>query len=358
MPYYECKRCFFQSNQRIGMIRHLNRKNKCIKNVISYKYSDAELYDLSLIRVLSPLEKDDEDENQDLDDDKDLENATQIIYTNEDDEIIIHHKKKDKKNDTLCFRCNRTFSTKGNLTKHLKKKCVNIDEHPLLHKNATHQNEKINENKKVDNVSIDNVSIDNHLASDNIKNTTNNIVYNQQIHNYNFYNIKYPIGFDKEWDLSKISNEKKLFLICCSNTKYSELLKYILQNDDNLNVIIEDDTNSGIVYKNDTEKFINMDKSDIIDQSLSKLNKQLNELCEEVIKKNNLLPINDKISDESIKINQKYNDYCKNESIKLAVKDIMTNIYNEKKDKTIEIMNTLLQKYNDNLIQDGNENGF
>jgi hypothetical protein len=130
-----------------------------------------------------------------------------------------------------------------------------------------------------------------------------------------------------------------------------------LQNDDNLNVIIEDDTNSGIVYKNDTEKFINMDKSDIINQSLSKLNKQLNELCEDVIKKNEFLPLNDRINDENLKINRKYNDYCKDESVKLAVHDIMTNIYNEKKDKTIEMMNNIMKKYNDNLLEDAND-GF
>jgi len=305
------------------MTRHLNRRNKCIKNIVSYKFSDQELYNLSLIPIHKPIE---------------IESSS-------------------IKDETLCTRCNKKFSTKGNLMKHLKKKCINIDEYPYhIKKNNS---EEIEEDIIIHTDGGDN-GIDSGIDSctdsgiNNSKNTTN-IVYNQQIHNYNFYNVKYPVGFDKEWDLSQISNEKKLFLICCSNTKYSELLKYILQNDDNLNVIIEDDTNSGIVYKNDTEKFINMDKSDIIDQSLSKLNKQLNELCEEVIKKNDLLPINDKICDESIKINQKYNDYCKNESIKIAVKDIMTNIYNEKKDKTIEIMNTLLQKYNDNLIE---ENGF
>jgi len=312
------------------MTRHLNRRNKCIKNIVSYKFSDQELYNLSLIPVHKPIEI-------------------------EEDSSI--------KDETLCTRCNKRFSTKGNLMKHLKKKCINIDEHPYYNtkKDGKEIEVEVNENLNncIQNIEICNnneIGIDSNL-NDNIKNTTN-IVYNQNINNYNFYNIKYPIGFDKEWDLSKISNEKKLFLICCSNTKYSELLKYILQNDDNLNVIIEDDTNSGIVYKNDTEKFINMDKSDIIDQSLSKLNKQLNELCEEVIKKNELLSLNDKICDESIKINQKYNDYCKDDSIKLAVKDIMTNIYNEKKDKTIEIMNTLLQKYNDNLIQDADENGY
>ena len=61
----------------------------------------------------------------------------------------------------------------------------------------------------------------------------------------------------------------------------------ILQNEKNLNVVIEKDTNTGIVYKNDTEKYIHLNKSDIIDQSLTKLRLQLNSLCNEICVKKN-----------------------------------------------------------------------
>ena len=48
MSHYQCQRCFFITKQKTGMIRHLDRKNKCIKNIQSYKYSDDDLYRMSL----------------------------------------------------------------------------------------------------------------------------------------------------------------------------------------------------------------------------------------------------------------------------------------------------------------------
>ena len=88
MSYYECKKCFFQTKQKIGMIRHLNKKNKCVKNIFSYKYSDDELYHNSLI----------------------------IIRPNNDNKNV-----NTDECDTYCKLCAKNFSTKGNLTKHLKK---------------------------------------------------------------------------------------------------------------------------------------------------------------------------------------------------------------------------------------------
>lgn len=46
---------------------------------------------------------------------------------------------------------------------------------------------------------------------------------------------------------------------------YTNLLKTILDNENNLNVIIEKDTNEGVVYKNNMEKFIKMNLKDIVD---------------------------------------------------------------------------------------------
>jgi len=276
------------------MIRHLEKKNKCIKNISSYKHSDEELYNMSLVLI-----KDDNEYNLDL----------------------------------YCCHCNKYFSTKGNLKKH----CIKY----LLNKNEVENSEKNIKN---------NDEIKNNQTLNN--NTINNITVNQQV-NYNFYNIKYPNSFDNEWDLSKISNENKIFLISCCNTKYSELLKYILQNDNNLNVIIDNDSNTGVVYKNDSEKFINMDKSDIIDKSLFKLNQQLNNLCHEIMIKNEVSNITEKIQHENININQKYNDYTtNNNNIKDNVQNIISSIFIEKKDDSINKMNSIISQENkNNLIQ-------
>ena len=314
MSYYECKRCKYQSKQKTGMIRHLTRKNKCIKNLQSYKYTDEELYNLSL-----QLMKGD---------------------------INIHNN-----NPNICSICTKKFSTKGNLNKHVRK----------------HENGSIPNIPIIDNV-LDNV-LEKIEISDNIKSTkeqiinnqtqqtVNNITVNQQYNNYNIINLKSPNSFDKDWDLSQISYEKKLFLISCCSTKYSELLKFILQNDDNLNVIIENETNTGIIYKNDIEKYIHLNKSDIIDQSLSKLNNQLNNLCKEVELNNNNQSLDNKFGFETLSINKKFQDYkANNNNIKNGVETIITNIFNEKKDKTICIMNEIIEnETNNNLLE---KNGF
>ena len=249
------------------MIRHLDRKNKCIKNIQSYKYSDDDLYRMSLELIKN----------------KDNKLNDRVINTNS--------------NKHQCIYCFKFFSTKGNLKKHINKhEDGSIPVYPkeyyennnkkldIINNNDlenSHQINNYNEFKSEINKNEDFVQY-NDEDSKNMNQTINNITVNQQFNNYNIINMKYPNGFDKDWDLSKISYEKKLFLINTCNTKYSELLKFILQNDDNLNVIIENETNTGIVYKNDTEKYIHLNKSDIIDQSLTKLRSQLNNLCDEI----------------------------------------------------------------------------
>ena len=365
MSYYECKRCNFRSKQKTGMIRHLTRKNKCIKNIQSYKYSDDELYNLSL-----KLMKEDELDNASL---------------------------------NKCTLCDKNFSTKGNLKKHIKKhedgtipynqnllddSIINEDNNDDNNDNNNDNNNENDNDNENDNNDTDNNendiknNIKNHNKNknnikNNIKNnhnnynintetliqdkngtqTINNITVNQQFNNYNIINMKYPISFDKEWDLSQISYEQKLFLISCCTTKYSELLKFILQNDDNLNVIIENETNTGLVYLNDTEKYIHLNKSEIITQSLTKLNTQLNNLCQEVLLKNNNPLFDKNLEYESLSINKKFQDYKSNHNnIKSGVENIISDIFNEKKDKTISIMNEIIEREtNNNLLEN---NGF
>jgi len=344
MSYYQCQRCFFVTKQKTGMIRHLDRKNKCIKNIQSYKYPDYELYKMSL-----EIKKD----NLKL-----VPKETNI------------EKNKMSNQCKYCFKC---FSTKGNLKKHLNKhEDGTIPVYPreyyeknneiVIHENNSNY-ENLDNGNPINNYQdmktniVQNETEYVNIKEDdkNINQTINNITVNQQFNNYNIINMKYPNGFDKDWDLSKISYEKKLFLINTCNTKYSELLKFILQNDDNLNVIIENETNTGIVYKNDTEKYIHLNKSDIIDQSLTKLKSQLNNLCEEICVQNGNVENIEKYQYESLSINKKYDDYTKNNNdIKNGVQDIISNIFNEKKDKTIDIMNKIIEnETNDNLLKNG-----
>jgi len=345
MSYYQCQRCLFISKQKTGMIRHLDRKNKCVKNIQSYRYPDEELYRMSLEMV---------------------KNNNKLISK----DINTNNKSKHK-----CKYCLKCFSTKGNLNKHLNKHedgtiPVYPEEYYVNQKN--NQLDKINCDNESNTDNSNNINQYNDFQSNifqndsefiqykdddnkNYNQTINNITVNQQFNNYNIINMKYPNGFDKDWDLSKISHEKKLFLINTCNTKYSELLKFILQNDDNLNVIIENETNTGIVYKNDTEKYIHLNKSDIIDQSLTKLKSQLNSLCSEICIQKDNIPNIEKYQYETLSINKKFDDYNKNNNdIKNGVQDIVSNIFNEKKDKTIEIMNQIIEnETNDNLLKNG-----
>ena len=189
----------------------------------------------------------------------------------------------------------------------------NIDDNDENNDNIKH-NIKNNKNDDKNNYNKNNYNINTEtiIQDKNGTQTINNITVNQQFNNYNIINMKYPISFDKEWDLSQISYEQKLFLISCCTTKYSELLKFILQNDDNLNVIIENETNTGLVYLNDTEKYIHLNKSEIITQSLTKLNTQLNNLCQEVLLKNNNPLFDKNLEYESLSINKKFQDYKSN----------------------------------------------
>jgi len=346
MSYYECKRCNFRSNQKTGMIRHLTRKNKCIKNIQSYKYSDDELYNLSLILI-------------------------------KEDEL-------NKASLNKCALCDKNFSTKGNLKKHIKKhedgtipytSCnedlmddtiinddddndnIDYENDDNGIKNTIKNNKNDDKNNVKNNHNNYNINTETVIQDKNGTQTINNITVNQQFNNYNIINMKYPISFDKEWDLSQITYEQKLFLISCCTTKYSELLKFILQNDDNLNVIIENETNTGLVYLNDTEKYIHLNKSEIITQSLTKLNTQLNNLCQEVLLKNNNPLFDKNLEYESLSINKKFQDYKSNHNnIKSGVENIISDIFNEKKDKTISIMNEIIEREtNNNLLEN---NGF
>ena len=51
MSYYQCKRCSHTCKQKIEMIRHLERINKCKRDVLSCNYSDQDIYDKSLIKI-------------------------------------------------------------------------------------------------------------------------------------------------------------------------------------------------------------------------------------------------------------------------------------------------------------------
>ena len=116
-----------------------------------------------------------------------------------------------------------------------------------------------------------------------------------------------------------------------------------------LNVIIDKDNDSGIVYKNDIDKYIQMKSKDIVENTMNKLNKHLLEINSDA--KDN---IEDEVVDLSKKIiNNKYKSYKKNNNIKKNVSDILSNIFNDKKDDALNISNKIQDKIINNLSKEG-----
>ena len=343
MFYYQCKRCNHITNQKIEMKRHLKRKFKCSKLL---DYNESELYDLSMIKhvnesfdnILNEEEEDEDDiirnslindksiiieniidfnknDSINLSLNKELNEAINKVVNSEINQKIFMNVQKDEDTDkNICSKCSTCFKYKSNLNRHIK-------------------NNKCKQNL--------------------ITNITNNNTLNQQnnIININFKIIK---PFDEEWDVSKIDNKLKNILLL-SDTKYTKTLEHILNNDTNLNVIIEDSSNVGIVYKNDTEKFKPMSINDIVEKSMDKLHKHLQDFHEEIKDNNEFKIRNDYLEDEKETIEKRYVDYKNNKNIQNKVMEHIISIYNNKKKDTLKICKELLldseEESDDKFIQ-------
>ena len=305
---YLCKKCMFNANNFNDIKRHLNKKNLCKKNIDSINYSD----DLLLILSLLPYQDNDNEIIEKL---NYLKNSD-IIFKNKNklfNDIFIVEKNKSKN----CIYCDKEFNKISDLKEHILVKCF-FDE--LQKENKIN---KINKNITINNNSTTEYNLENSL------NTTNNI---NNINNINIYlEIKSPIPFDNEWDLSKINRDYLTF----SKFMYSKLLEEILKNEINLNVIIDKNNDSGIVYKNNIDKYIQMKLKDIVDNTMDKLKKHL-------------LDINNSFTDNILQefidmskniIENKYDTYKNNKDIQNSVKEIISNIYEEKKEEAICISN-------------------
>jgi hypothetical protein len=182
-----------------------------------------------------------------------------------------------------------------------------------------------------------------------------NVVNSNNITNNNMYiEIKTPIPFDSEWDISKIEDIIKER--CIFSTKmYTALLEEILKNEINLNVIIDKENDSGIVYKNDIDKYIKMKSKDIVDNTMDKL-------------KNHLLEINTNSDknclidclDASKKIiKKKYDKYNNDKNLQKHITTIISDIYETKKGEAITISkNSENNENNENIDNIKKYNGF
>ena len=179
----------------------------------------------------------------------------------------------------------------------------------------------------------------------NTNNITNNI-----INNININLIDRPIAFDKEWDLSGINNDEKLKILL-SNYIYTSMLEHILHNDKNLNVILQKDEDLGLVYNNDNEKYILMKSDDILNKTMNKLYKHINDTKEDM---KFILANTDLIKTFEVNVRNKLNYYRSKESIKKVVNPMLQNIFDKTHEKAVKSMKNVKKQ----LLNKDNDIGF
>lgn len=304
MNYFKCKRCEYISKQKIDMKRHLEKNKKCtILNNYENK-SENQLYNESLIP-------------------HNIDNGLNLNLSN---------KIKEKEKKFCCERCEYKCSEKSNLSKHMKnsKRCKKIYEESI-------------KNNTIDNTNS-NTSNNNYTNSNNTINSNNTQNINIVNNNINI-NLKSLREFEEEWDTSNITTEMKKKLLL-GHSKFTNTLKSILTNDENLNVILKDES-TGIVYKLKNDEYEAMHVNDILDVSMDKIYKHLRDFIEEIINVDN--KDNKTIIHE---IDKKYYNYKKDLKIKKDADGYLVNIFNENKDKSIE---KFVEKIN-NVSTTNNEN--
>jgi transposase-like protein len=289
------------------MIKHLNIKKKCIKRPSVYIIDDTILYNDSLIKINKNdiIESNENNSNYEkVNEENSISEENSIgDKINEKDDIIEMNSK-----EYICKKCNKMFTRKYSLTRHNLKHCKIINE-------------------------SGNINVLNNYQTNNIE--TQNII------NFNFNLMK---SFNEQWDTTSMDNFLKLALML-SNNKYTNTLKSILENDNNLNVIFDKNSEYGLIYNKEDKKFTNMKINEIIELSMEKLNKHLEDFHNEISE--SLKNVNLNIDPEIIemvkdKINKKYDIYKNDIEIKNNVNNIISDIFNEKYDHTKKICNKLL----------------
>lgn len=322
---YICKRCNrLKTNHFSDFKKHLNRKIVCKKNSEVIFLSNDQLLVLSLI----PYHND-----KQCIDDSEIEHLKHSDLLDKNKKELFSELDKIEKNGCKkCSFCNQEFNIINDYKKHFMLKCYHTH---LLEK------EKNNEsNNNINGVLNNNCNI--HTINNNTTNTTNNNTTNNN--NINIYlDVKSPIPFDNDWDISKIDNMRQTGIIV-SKYMYTQLLEEILKNKINLNVLIDKEKESGMVYKNDNDKYIQMKSTDIVSNTMEKLNKQLNTIND---KNNNAFK--EILTFSRQMINKKFIDFENNDKIQEDVNKLVCNIYNERKKEAYDIAADYMKNLPDSI---------
>ena len=310
---YQCYRCFYYCKNKKDMKKHLSRKNECVRNVESYSLSEEQIQELSF---KNKQEKDliyvDTKDETDLVDDNWIYSETNF------NQLVSSYKKNNKK---ICCFCKKEFFRKYELLRHLEKKQCGILKEKS--QNNTIQNTYIEknieqniENQQINNQQINNININVYNNSNIIESEAKKILKN----------------FNEDWDISKIDIQKKLLLLLSDN-KYSNTMEEILKNDKNMNVLLDENNQSGIVFQEN--KFMSVDNDEIIVSTMYKLYNHLLKFYNDIKNDEDNL-VNKDLKKHKDNIQEKYNDFNKNKITKELVKNILIDIFHNKKEEIIE----------------------
>ena len=219
--FYQCLRCNYITDRSQTMKTHLNKNKKCEKiNIDSIKYTDIEIYELSLIKV-------------------------------------------NKRNNFKCENCNGRYNSKSFLKIHMEKYCK--------FKNISKNDIENNDNQ----INITNITNnDNHI---NIQN--DNQINIKELNITNIININLPVSFDKEWNLEHFDNFIKMQALMCNN-KFTGFLNSVLKNKINLNVVLDKNMKEARIFNGD--KYENIAIEELSEKSMEKIYNQLSKLKENI----------------------------------------------------------------------------
>lgn len=178
--------------------------------------------------------------------------------------------------------------------------------------------------------------INNELESSNTinENQTQNIFIED-----NSFILK---SFDEDWSIEHIDNYLKLFILL-SKTKYTDFLKEVMKNKENLNIILEKNSDSCLIYKNKTESYVKIKINELFEKLMVKINEQLQKIFDEYLsEKHNIeKSVLNTIKDEKINNNTKLVDYMNNNNLKKIVDTILLDILNKNRDYALLVSKNL-----------------